>query len=80
MYTLPVVSDYEAWGPLAPLIGEWEGDEGIDVSFSNERRIIAKTPYREKTSMKAFGPVENGTQSLYGLAHTDRNRMRRVEG
>ena len=64
---MPDVSDLEAWGPLASLIGEWEGDEGLDVSFSNERGIVAETPYREKTTMKPFGPVENGTQSLYGL-------------
>jgi hypothetical protein len=61
------MDEFEAWGPLAPLIGEWEGDEGLDVSFNNERASIVETPFREKTTMKPFGPVENGTQSLYGL-------------
>lgn len=61
------MSELDAWGPLAALIGEWEGDEGLDVSFSNERGTIHETPYREKTTMKPFGPVDNGTQSLYGL-------------
>ena len=61
------MSEFEPWGPLAPLIGEWEGDEGVDVSFNNEQGKIIETPFREKTSMKPFGPVENGTQTLYGL-------------
>jgi hypothetical protein len=61
------VSEYDAWGPLAALIGEWEGDEGLDVSFSNEKGLIVETPFREKTTMKPFGPVDNGSQSLYGL-------------
>jgi hypothetical protein len=55
------------WGPLAGLIGEWEGDEGIDVSYHNVEREVGETKYREKVSMKAFGPVDNGTQHLYGL-------------
>ena len=28
---------------------------------------IGETKFREKVSMKAFGPVDNGTQHLYGL-------------
>ena len=55
------------WGPLAALIGEWEGTEGLDVSYCNAEAIVKDTPYREKVSMKPFGPVENGMQVLYGL-------------
>lgn len=58
---------YEEWGPLAGLPGTWEGDGGIDVSFSNERGKIHQTPFRERTTFKPFGPVENGQQVLYGL-------------
>ncbi|MDE3204292.1 MAG: FABP family protein [Acidobacteriota bacterium] len=61
------MSEFDAWGPLAPLIGEWFGDEGLDVSYNNEKGEIVETPFTEKTTMKAFGPVANGTQSLYGL-------------
>ena len=57
----------EEWGPLAGLIGEWEGDQGVDVSFHNDKGKIAETPYFEKTSFKPFGPVDNGKQVLYGL-------------
>ena len=55
------------WGPLAGLIGTWEGDQGIDVSFHNEEGKIGDTPYFERTTFKPFGPVANGKQTLYGL-------------
>jgi hypothetical protein len=52
---------------LARLAGIWEGDSGEDVAFSNEKGEVALTPYREHTEFKPFGPVENGSQTLYGL-------------
>ena len=55
------------WGPLAGLIGEWEGDQGLDISFHNAERETGETKFREKVSMKPFGPVDNGNQHLYGL-------------
>ena len=61
------MTDYAEWGPLAGLVGEWEGDGGIDISWHNVEGEIGETPYREKVSLKPFGPVDNGTQSLYGL-------------
>jgi hypothetical protein len=57
----------EEWGPLAGLIGTWEGDKGLDVSFHNEEGKVAETGYFERTTFKAFGPVANGRQELYGL-------------
>ena len=57
----------EEWGPLARLIGTWEGDKGVDISYHNVGGKIGETPYFERTSFKAFGPVANGTQQLYGL-------------
>ena len=55
------------WGPLARLSGIWEGDQGEDVAYSNEKGSVGLTPYREHTEFKPFGPVENGVQILYGL-------------
>ena len=55
------------WGPLAALIGEWEGEGGLDSAFSHSRGEVFETPYLEKLTMKPFGPVDNGSQSLYGL-------------
>jgi hypothetical protein len=57
----------EAWGPLAALIGDWEAEGGLDTAFSHSRNEVLGTPYSEKVSMKPFGPVDNGSQSLYGL-------------
>ena len=61
------MTDYAEWGPLAGLVGEWEGDDGIDISWHNVEGELGETKFREKVSMKAFGPVDNGTQHLYGL-------------
>lgn len=55
------------WGPLAALIGEWEGEGGLDSAYSHERGAVLATPYLERLTMKPFGPVVNGAQSLYGL-------------
>ena len=55
------------WGPLARLAGIWEGDKGEDVAFGNVEGKIITTPFREHVDFKPFGPVENGTQVLYGL-------------
>ena len=55
------------FGPLAGLIGTWEGDEGIDVAFQHSKGEIGETPYRERATFSPFGPVDNGTQCLYGL-------------
>lgn len=54
-------------GPLAALIGTWEGAKGLDVSYHNEEGEIGDTPYRERITMNPFGPVDNGTQQLFGL-------------
>lgn len=54
-------------GPLRGLQGTWEGSDGLDVAFSNEKGMVARTPYRERTTFNPFGPVENGAEVLYGL-------------
>ena len=55
------------WGPLARLAGIWEGQKGEDVAYANETGKVGLTPYREHIDFKPFGPVENGSQVLYGL-------------
>jgi hypothetical protein len=57
----------EQLGPLALLAGVWEGDEGLDVAYSNSLGAVSETPYRERASFSPFGPVENGAQVLFGL-------------
>ena len=56
-----------SWGPLAGLIGTWEGDEGEDLAFSHARGDLVTTPYRESVTSTPLGPVHNGRQSLMGL-------------
>ncbi|HUX05384.1 MAG TPA: heme-binding beta-barrel domain-containing protein [Acidimicrobiales bacterium] len=59
---------FEEWGPLAGLIGTWEsGVDGVDVSYHNEQGKLDETRFRERTTFKNFGPVDNGPQCLYGL-------------
>ena len=55
------------WGPLGPLVGDWEGEGGLDRAFSHSQEKVLATPYLEKLSFKPFGPVDNGSQHLYGL-------------
>ena len=57
----------EEWGPLAALIGDWQGEGGLDTAFAHASEKVLDTPFTEKVSMKPFGPVGNGRQSLYGL-------------
>jgi hypothetical protein len=55
------------WGPLSGLIGDWEAPGGLDRAFSHSKGEVLDTPYEEKVTFKPFGPVDNGSQSLYGL-------------
>ena len=56
------------WGPLGKLAGEWESDKGgLDTAFSHSKGEVLGSPYLEKCTLKAFGPVDNGAQILYGL-------------
>lgn len=61
------MSDYSAWGPLGALVGDWEGDQGLDVAFHNGPGRVGDTKFRERVTMAPFGPVDNGKQHLYGL-------------
>ena len=61
------MKDTNAWGPLAALIGAWEGNDGLDISYHNAHGQVRETPYREQVTMDPFGPVANGSQTLYGL-------------
>ena len=57
----------DEWGPLGALAGEWEGEGGLDTAFSHAEGKVLGSPYLEKCTMKPFGPVDNGSQHLYGL-------------
>lgn len=55
-------------GPLAPLVGTWQGDQGVDVSRIKSKETVTK--YREKIIFEPLGPVNNGPQELYGLRYS----------
>ncbi|MDR4500002.1 MAG: heme-binding beta-barrel domain-containing protein [Nitrospirales bacterium] len=55
-------------GPLGPLAGTWEGDQGLDVAPS-KKHGKKETSFREHMTFEPFGPVVNGSQSLYALRY-----------
>lgn len=59
--------EFDQLGPLAKLVGTWEGEGGVDVSFHHVEGEVADTIYRERITFSPFGPVDNGEQCLYGL-------------
>ncbi len=63
---MPVPTPAEL-GPLAALAGSWEGTKGLDVSYHNADGANGDTVYREKITFNPFGPVDNGSQQLFGL-------------
>ena len=60
------MTDPAEMGPLGPLVGTWEGDQGLDIAWSHERGKVHETPYRQTTTLNPFD-LENGTQKLFGL-------------
>ena len=54
-------------GPLEPLLGEWEGNVGVDVSYHNDHDETAETGYFEKAWFRRIPIVENGRQIMHGL-------------
>jgi len=57
-------------GPLTPLVGEWEGDLGVDLSYHNQDDVTGETTYFERAVFKPIPIQENGRQTLWGLSYT----------
>jgi hypothetical protein len=57
----------EELGPLARLVGTWEGERGLDVSYSHEKSTEFENGFFERMTFNSFGPVDNGSQILFGL-------------
>ncbi len=58
-------------GPLAPLIGVWEGDKGDDLAPSDDRGS-ENNLYRERIVFEQVGPVQNHEQNLHVLRYSTR--------
>lgn len=56
-------------GPLTPMVGEWEGDVGVDLSYHNKDDETSKTSYFEKAWFRPIPMQENGKQQLDGLTY-----------
>jgi hypothetical protein len=56
-------------GPLTPLVGEWEGDQGVDLSYHNLDDLTGETTYFERAWFKPIPIQENGQQHLWGLKY-----------
>lgn len=56
-------------GPLTPLVGEWEGNVGVDLSYHNNDKRTAETGYFEKAWFKPIPTQQNGRQFLEGLKY-----------
>jgi hypothetical protein len=54
-------------GPLTWLVGEWEGDVGVDLSYHNTDDETSHTSYFERATFKPIPIQENGQQTLWGL-------------
>lgn len=54
-------------GPLTPLVGDWEGNVGVDLSYHNKEDETAETGYFEKAWFRPIPIVENGKQTMQGL-------------
>jgi hypothetical protein len=59
----------EQLGPLADLIGTWEGDKGDDVAPSDDRGI-ENNKFRERIVFEQVGPIQNHEQNLSVLRYS----------
>lgn len=67
-------------GPLTPLVGEWEGNVGVDLSYHNKDDDTTQTANFEKAWFKPIPIQENGQQYLEGLAYKMTNWRHGEEG
>lgn len=69
MATKKIILGPQRLGPLTPLVGEWEGNVGVDLSYHNEDDETTKTSYFERAWFKPIPKQENGKQVLEGLTY-----------
>lgn len=61
----------EQLGPLAELVGVWEGDKGEDIAPSDDRGV-EHNAYRERIVFEPVGLVQNHEQNLHVLRYSTR--------
>lgn len=58
-------------GPLTQLVGTWEGNSGVDISFRHEDDKTTTTGYFERFSFAPIPTQHNGDQDLEGLKYSN---------
>ena len=61
-------AEIKTLGPLAALLGKWEGDKGNDRA-PDDNRGVETNLFREVTVFEPTGLVQNHEQHLYGLRY-----------
>jgi hypothetical protein len=61
----------QALGPLTWLVGDWEGNTGVDLSYHNKDDETIETGYFERFSFHPIPKQENGQQELEGLKYAN---------
>jgi hypothetical protein len=64
---MEVIPGPQKLGPLTPLVGDWEGNDGVDLSYHNRDDETTQTGYFEKAWFRPIPIVENGHQIMHGL-------------
>ncbi len=59
----------EQLGPLADLIGIWEGDKGDDIAPADDRGL-ENNKYHERITFEQLGPIQNHEQNLHVLRYS----------
>lgn len=59
----------QALGPLTWLVGAWEGNVGVDLSYHNKDDETTETGYFERFNFHPIPRQENGQQELEGLKY-----------
>lgn len=60
--------EHDKLGPLAGLVGIWEGPKGLDVAPGPELEEL-RTPFSERMTFEFLGEVNNHGQTLWGLRY-----------
>ncbi|MGA9866161.1 MAG: FABP family protein [Acetobacteraceae bacterium] len=64
---MAIIQGPQKLGPLTPLVGYWEGNVGVDLSYHNKDDETTETGYFEKAWFRPIPIVENGKQTIEGL-------------
>ena len=57
----------EEFGPLAGLVGTWQGAGGVNVSYDYAKKEVIEETYTEEMTFDIVGDVDNGPQKIWVL-------------